>query len=325
MKARHGLTDRLRDRIVSALHLGHLHAGDRLPSIRQVAAETGANGRAVARSYRVLEAEGLVEVRDRSGIFAARQPRVGGVLLEETAQWAARVLVEGWKRGIALPDVPAFLGGCATGRRVRCAFVESCRDVVTAFVHDLSEGLGLDAQSVHAESLPRLDAGTSPRQERVPSPLGDADLVVTTLFHAAEVGPVAQALGKPMIAATVNAELVAAVERQIAKGALTVICADPGFGQRIRVQYQELVTPETRLHVIHVDDARGIAALDCAEPVLLTRAARQRLGKVSLPLVFPHAPTISASSALEIAEFLIRFNLERAAESAPGFSRQRSP
>jgi hypothetical protein len=43
--------------------------------------------------------------------------------------------------------------------------------------------------------------------------------------------------------------------------------------------------------------------------VLLTRAARDRLGKVNLPLVFPHSPTISASSAQEIVELVIRWNL----------------
>lgn len=75
--------------------------------------------------------------------------------------------------------------------------------------------------------------------------------------------------------------------------------------------------------MIQADDAHGIAALDRGEPVLITRAARQRLGELDLPLVFPHSPTISANSALEIAEFLIRFNLE--AESAEQPSSRKYP
>lgn len=307
------LTAGLRDRIVSALHVGHLHPGDRLPSIRQVADETGADPRAVARTYRLLQAEGLVEIRERSGVFAAPQTRVGGVMLEETAQWAARVLVEGWKRGIPFAGIPEFFRRCSATRTVRCAFVETVEDVITAFVHDLRESLGLDARGVRLDSLPRFPPGTAVRTDHLPRVLLEADLVVTTALHARDVGPLAQALEKPMIAATVNAGMVAAIERQLRTGSLTVVCADPGFGQRIRIQYRDAITPETRLRVIRADDPAGISALDRSEPVLLTRAAHQRTGDVNLPLVFPHSPTVSADSALQIAEFLIRFNLELAA------------
>jgi len=316
MREKRDLADRLRDQVVSALHLGHLHPGDRLPSIRQVAAETGADARTVARAYRVLEAERLVEVRERSGIYAAPQGRVGGVLLQETAEWAARVLVEGWKRGIAVPDVAGFFQRCTSGPRVRCVFVEASEDVITAVTHDLREHLGVDAQEVWLHSLPRVNPGASLPQASIPSSLRTADLVITTGFCAREVGPLAAALGKPLITATVNADMVAAVERQLRSGALTVICADPSFGQRISLQYQELITAETQLRVVYADDPNGIAALDPSEPVLLTRAARQRLGEVGFPLVFPHSPTISSNSALEIVEFLIRLNLERHAARA---------
>ncbi|MBW3570140.1 MAG: GntR family transcriptional regulator [Gemmatimonadetes bacterium] len=317
MDERRSLTDRLRDRIVSALHVGHLRVGERLPSIRQVAAETGEDARAVARAYRALEAEGLVEVRERSGIFAARQARIGGVLLEETAQWAARVLVDGWKRGIAFPEIPAFFQRYAAGRAPRVAFVESCQDVITAFTHDLRERLGMAAQSVRPDSLPGAGSVSESGAGRMPAEFAKADLVVTTGFHARQVAPLAGALQKPLIVATVNAEMVAAVERQIRTGALTVICADPSFGERVRIQYRQTLEPNTDLRVIPAEDARGIAALDRAQPVLLTRAARERLGDVDLPLVFPHSPTLSAASVLEFAEFLIRFNLERA-EAASG-------
>ena len=303
------LTEWLRDRIVSGLHLGRLRAGDRLPSIRQVAAETGANARAVARAYRALEAEHLVEVRDRSGIFAAPQSRVGGVLPQETARWAARVVVDGWKRGIAVDQVAAFFARCTTLRRVRCAFVEESEDAATAFVHDLREHLGVEAETVWLRDLPRTGD-----PERAPRALREADLVVTTAFDAREVAPLADALGKPLVAATVNLDMVAAVKRRLRGGSLTVICADPAFGRRLALQYQDLLAPPAVLRVIEADDRRSIAALDRAEPVLLTRAARQRLGKVSLPLVFPHSPTISATSAHEIVELVIRLNLEHFAQ-----------
>lgn len=319
MNGEQSLTDRLRDRIVSALHTGHLQAGDRLASIRRVAAETREDPRAVARAYRALEAEGLVEVRERSGIYAASQTHVGGGLLEETAQWAARVMVDAWKRGMAFHQVPEFFRRCVAVRPARCAFVEASEDVLTSFTHDLREQLGMDTEPVSLDSLPSIVAPTGSKPGAIPPALRAADLVVTTAFHAREVAVLAGALGTPMIAATVNPDMVAAVERQLRRGGLTVICVDPRFGRRIRTQYHQFVTEGNPIRVIHVEDAPAIAALDPTEPVLLTRAARERLGRVDLTPVFPHSPTISANSVLEIAHFLIRFNLE--AEAAQRSSR----
>ena len=87
------LSDKLRDRILSALHLGLLQPGDRLPSIRALWREMGVDHRVVAQAYRILEDEGLVEVRGRSGVYLAPQDQLGGEVLAETARWMAGVLV----------------------------------------------------------------------------------------------------------------------------------------------------------------------------------------------------------------------------------------
>jgi DNA-binding transcriptional regulator YhcF (GntR family) len=78
METDNELSDRLRDRILNALHLGTLRPGDRLPSIRTLWREMGVDHRVVAQAYRSLEAEGLVEVRGRSGVSVAPQDQLGG-------------------------------------------------------------------------------------------------------------------------------------------------------------------------------------------------------------------------------------------------------
>ncbi|NNC32700.1 GntR family transcriptional regulator [Longimicrobium terrae] len=50
---------------------GAAAAGDRLPSIRALWREMGVDHRVVAQAYRILEDEGLVEVRGRSGVYLA--------------------------------------------------------------------------------------------------------------------------------------------------------------------------------------------------------------------------------------------------------------
>ncbi len=87
MESELDLVTRLRMRVVRALHLGHLRTGDRLPGIREIQRETGLNDRIVARAYRALAVEGLVEVRGRSGVYVAEQDRLSAKLLPETARW----------------------------------------------------------------------------------------------------------------------------------------------------------------------------------------------------------------------------------------------
>ncbi|HEV3052321.1 MAG TPA: GntR family transcriptional regulator, partial [Longimicrobium sp.] len=112
------LVDLLRGRLLAAIHTGRVIAGSRLPSYREVSDETGMDLRAVARAYAVLEAEGLVEVRGRSGVFLAEQKRVGGRLMAETARWLVAVGREAWLRRLRVPELPDFMRECTASRVV---------------------------------------------------------------------------------------------------------------------------------------------------------------------------------------------------------------
>ncbi|HEY0810059.1 MAG TPA: hypothetical protein VGD49_07845, partial [Longimicrobiales bacterium] len=63
---------------------------------------------------------------------------------------------------------------------------------------------------------------------------------------------------------------------------------------------------------VAADDAQSVAALDPGQPVLLTRAARQKIGTIDVPTIFPHSPTISSESARALATILVRKNAEAA-------------
>jgi DNA-binding transcriptional regulator YhcF (GntR family) len=59
--------EQVRLRIAQLAADGELAAGTRLPPVRQLAAQLGLAVNTVARSYRELEAAGLVETRGRAG------------------------------------------------------------------------------------------------------------------------------------------------------------------------------------------------------------------------------------------------------------------
>lgn len=63
--------EQVRDGLAAAVRTGELAAGDRLPTVRQLAADLGLASNTVARAYRELEEAGVVETRGRNGTFVA--------------------------------------------------------------------------------------------------------------------------------------------------------------------------------------------------------------------------------------------------------------
>jgi DNA-binding transcriptional regulator YhcF (GntR family) len=307
------LSDKLRDRILSALHLGLLQPGDRLPSIRTLWREMGVDHRVVAQAYRVLEDEGLVEVRGRSGVYLAPQDQLGGEVLAETARWMAGVLVEGWKRRMTLAEIPELIRRCTSTVRLRCACVESNVDQMTAYCAELEEQFGLEPVPVYISPIPLPRPDRSVEFHAVEQAIRAADLVVTTSYHSRLVRKAAENVDVPAVTLTVNSEVVETVQRQIRSGGVTLVCVDPEFGNRLRAMYADASEGE-QIRVVLADDEEARAALDPSEPVILTRAARAHLGAgVQLPpLLLPHSPTFSAHTARELLQLIIRLNLAAA-------------
>ncbi len=102
------LAEVLRQRFFSGLHLGVWRPGVRLPSIREPEAEFGVDRRVVLKAYRTLERDGIVELRERSGIFfGTRAAGLPGV--SPPAEWSVDVLLRGLAMGIPahrFPDSP---------------------------------------------------------------------------------------------------------------------------------------------------------------------------------------------------------------------------
>ena len=62
---------RLREMIADAILAGRFGDGDRLPSVRALAAEQGANPLTVAKAYQGFQDEGLIVVKRGVGMFVA--------------------------------------------------------------------------------------------------------------------------------------------------------------------------------------------------------------------------------------------------------------
>jgi PAS domain S-box-containing protein len=297
---------RLRAWIASGLHLGYLRPDDRLPSIREVSQECGVDHRAVSAAYRTLAAEGVVEVRSRHGVYVGERARTGQAELSETAEWLAGVLGEACALQLKVPLLPDLVREWTSSTRVACACVDDTEDGLVSLSAELRQQWGLDTYPV-----PVADGRTGRFDEAaLTAELRRADVAVTTPYHAAQVGAVAAALGKPLVVLRANPELVQAVEERLAVGPLTAIVADAAHGERLRC-IRGGSDPQ-RLRIVPVADTAALDALDRSQPVLLTRAAQQRLGGAGLRLLFPLSPSFCPASARDLAGVLIRCNVQAA-------------
>src|SRR5437667_8696882 len=96
----------------AAIASGRLHAGDQLPTVRQLAVDLRVNANTVARVYAELERSGVLETRRGVGSFVA----AGGAAArpaEEKARglhaFVTRVLAEAAAAGFSIEDVIAAL------------------------------------------------------------------------------------------------------------------------------------------------------------------------------------------------------------------------
>ena len=65
----------LMEQVKHAIESGALHSGDQLPGIRPLAEELVINANTVAKAYRELEHEGVIELRHGAGAFVSGKAR----------------------------------------------------------------------------------------------------------------------------------------------------------------------------------------------------------------------------------------------------------
>lgn len=66
-------SEQVRAQVVAAVHDARLTPGEKLPTVRALADELGLAVNTVAKAYRQLEQDAVIETRGRSGTFVAPQ------------------------------------------------------------------------------------------------------------------------------------------------------------------------------------------------------------------------------------------------------------
>jgi GntR family transcriptional regulator len=84
----------LMEQIRHAVDTGAIRGGEQLPTIRKVAEELAMNPNTVARAYRELEREGVIEVRHGSGAYVVEPAASSKAAALELAGKAVRGAIE---------------------------------------------------------------------------------------------------------------------------------------------------------------------------------------------------------------------------------------
>jgi GntR family transcriptional regulator len=108
----------LMEQVKHAIATGALRTGEQLPGMRKVAEELVINPNTVAKAYRELEHEGVIELRQGAGAFVSdNAPSKKDAEKFRAAQAAVATMVEQLRaRGVADADIRRLFEG-ELGRR----------------------------------------------------------------------------------------------------------------------------------------------------------------------------------------------------------------
>jgi GntR family transcriptional regulator len=301
------LIDMLRGRVLRALQSSTLVSGDRLPSARELAQELEVDHRLVLAAYRALGEEGLVELRQRGGIYVAVRPSGAEGVPPLPAGWFAEVLAQGLTREIPATELHEWLRRCTETLRLRAAVITSTTDQGAGLCRELADDFGMEPESLLADEV---------RGESRPSlPLRRADLIVTTESHATWVTALAVELRKDVCVIEVRPDLVKGEWSLLFRQPVYAVVADVAFGEMLQRFFAD-VPGSDNLHVL-VLGRDDLSSIPDDAPTYVTQGARARLHGVSMRgRVLPAGRTISPASARALLGYIVRSNIE-ALQRAP--------
>jgi len=224
------LVQQAREQILSALHLGRLRAGERLPSVRSLSRTWGIDPKTAFRIYHALAEEGYVRLRPGSGAYLKE---VAPSLLDQAHALALMRLV---RKHVTLAEqldidsqryvdlVARYAGRHQAGdeKRDRIAFIECNREQVDTIAQELSRRARTMAEPLLLEAV----AGGDRRALAVAA---TCRYLVTTDFHFAELDPIARRLGKRLLCARLDPRIIESMLALAARGSLGMIVSDDSF------------------------------------------------------------------------------------------------
>ena len=193
------IAELLRGRVLRGLHARALVSGDRLPSARELGAELDTDHRVVLAAYRELADEGLVELRQRGGIYVAR--RDDALIPTPGVDWMVDTLIQGLGREVPIVEFHDWFRRAVGTLRLHATVVQGSHDQIAGMCRELFDDYGLEAAGLDAADLAEPSA-------TLIADLRRTDLLVTTPGYESLVRRVGERIGVPVVVADVRPDLL---------------------------------------------------------------------------------------------------------------------
>jgi len=281
-----------------------------------MAREAGTDYRMVVAALRGLERDGLLEIRPRGGIYVGRRAspprsrrlpdfsdRLVDLVLDELGN------LDDLAIGLPVATVAERLRHCLDTLGLRAACIECNDDQLDFLCQELQAGFGLDSVRVEVDRL----RGEPPLAVR------QADLLVSTTFHASDVRRCAARLHKPCVIVTLDPRQRAEVTRLLAERPVCFIGTDWRWAAKARAIWARELGAE-RLQALTLGQNSLGSIPEDAALIVMPQARRMLAGN---PLLERALPTrgFSRDTARQILSFLVEANL--AASRSPSTHRGR--
>jgi DNA-binding transcriptional regulator YhcF (GntR family) len=271
-ESRTPLYEQIREQIISALHMGRIQPGHKLPSVRQFARVHKVNPKTIHRIYRRLSDDGYVELRAGSGAYIAPIQRgtLDGDRLLSMHRFFQHTVEECGRMGVD-PQAAADLFASFVSRRTlwnaQIAVVEENREHLDLLAHELRTALGVRATPVALRSLESDPDGA----------LANACIVVTTDFHFETVRKLSGRTDRPVLQVQLHPEFVPSLMRAAEAGHLLMVVSDTsGMVSFVRA---------LSLMGLSQEACERIRIVEARDPVRLRREALRADAIYASPLV----------------------------------------
>lgn len=298
------VVERLRNMVLSGLTLGLIKDGDRLPGVRTVAADFGVDPRIVLGAYHELADRGVVDRRDRSGMYAKAQVHGEAPLRND---WVVEVAMEALDHGLRPAMLGRQLSNVFESRELHALVIDCNEDQLWSLSDELNLDYGI---KVTTADLDMMGLGNGLPEMSTPP-----DFVVTTSFHVDEVAVIARELNVPMITVTMCTGLFAEVNNLMKTQRVYFVVSDARMARKLERVF-EASEYRAKLQVL-VEGRHGLGQIPDDAPVYITRLTRTRIpGSPLLDRCLPEARVFSQESARELISMVVKAGMERLTSQA---------
>lgn len=226
-KQKSTLYEQAREQLITALHMGRLRSGDRLPSVRQVALRNHLNIKTAFSIYQRLKGEGYLEIRTGSGAYVSDIERMDldqayclsvFHLIKSNLAQASQLKIEPRQYS---QMVQSFLDKSPLNT-IQIAVIECNKEQINLFATELSERLNVCVTPVILSDLENPDAKLS-------KALGRMNYFVTTDFHFHQVKEFGAGYKKKILQIRLNPDFVPTLVEATRRGRLLMIVSDVSF------------------------------------------------------------------------------------------------